>query len=129
MAGTFSVEWLPGGVLLQRRSGLLTVEEAEQYADAVKLAMGSAPSSGWGAVVDTRDAPPQTEDVQRIIELLIPTVVAAGVKRIALVSKGVVTGLQQRRVTTSPGMHDPSTVVSFTDLDEAIADVRTSVAG
>ena len=129
MAGAFSVEWLPGSVLLQRRTGRLSVEEAQQYVDAVKRAAESPPTPAWGCVVDTRDTPPQTEDVQRIIGELIKFVVAHGVVRVAMVSNGVVTDMQQRRVTTSPGMHDPSTVAFYADLDEAVADVRKALPG
>ncbi len=127
MTGTFSVEWLADGVLLQRRTGLLTVEEAQEYAAAVKAAIAAPPSARWGSVVDTRSAPPQTEQVQHIIEQLIQSVVSHGVSRVALVSSSVVTALQQRRVTTSPGMHDPSSVAFFTDFDEALTDVRASL--
>jgi hypothetical protein len=124
MTGTFSVEWLSDGVLLQRRTGMLTVEQANDYVAAVELAIASRPSP-WGAVVDTRSASPQTEEVQSIIQGLIQFVVASDVKRVALVSTSVVTGLQQRRITTGPGMHDPATVGFFTDFDEAVADVRS----
>jgi len=34
--------------------------------------------------------------------------------------------MQQRRVTTAPGMHDPSTVSFHQDLDQAIAEVRNA---
>jgi hypothetical protein len=123
MAGTFNVEWLPGGVLLQRRTGMLTPEQARDYVAAVELAVASRPTP-WGSVVDTRNATAQSEEVQSIIQDLIQFVVSHDVKRVALVSTSVVTGLQQRRITIGPGMHDPSTVGFFTDYDEAVADVR-----
>jgi|SRR5450631_416978 len=127
MAGSFKVEWLPGGVLLQTRTGSLTVEQAEQYIAAAKLAIAKAPGR-WGAVVDTRGAPAQSEEVQELIQSLIKFVVANKVVRIAMVSTSVITTMQQRRVTTAPGMHDPSTVSFHQDLDEAIAQVRGAVA-
>ena len=127
MAGSFKVEWLPGGVLLQTRSGSLTVEEAEQYIAAAKREIAKAPGR-WGAVVDTRGAPAQSEEVQELIRGLIKFVEANKVVRIAMVSTSVITTMQQRRVTTAPGMHDPSTVSFHQDLDEAIADVRSAVA-
>ena len=127
MAGTFEVEWLPGGILLQRRAGLFTVEQARAYVAAVEKAVKAAPPA-WGAVIDTRSAPAQTEDVQEIIQRLIQFVVAKKVQRIALVSTSVVTGLQQRRITTAPGMHDPSTVAFYSDFDEALAAVRSALA-
>jgi protein-tyrosine phosphatase len=127
MAGSFKVEWLPGGVLLQTRTGSLTVEQAEQYVAAAKLAIAKAPSR-WGAVVDTRGAPAQSEEVQELIQGLIKFVVANKVVRIAMVSTSVITTMQQRRVTTAPGMHDPSTVSFHQDLDEAVAHVRSAVA-
>jgi hypothetical protein len=128
MPGTFHVEWLPGGVLVQTRSGLLSVEQAEQYVAAVEDAVGSAPSP-WGAVIDTRSAPAQTEDVQAIIQRLIRFVEAKHVKRIAIVATSAVTGIQQRRITTAPGMHDPSNVSFHHDFDEAVAEVRAALAG
>ena len=127
MAGSFKVEWLPGGVLLQTRTGSLTVEQAEQYIAAAKSEVAKAPTP-WGAVVDTRGAPPQSEEVQELIQSLIKFVVANKVVRIAMVSTSVITTMQQRRVTTAPGMHDPSTVSFHQDLDEAIAQVRGAVA-
>jgi hypothetical protein len=127
VAGSFKIEWLPGGVLLQTRTGSLTVEQAEQYVAAAKVAILKAPAR-WGAVVDTRGAPAQSQEVQELIQGLIKFVVANRVMRIAMVSTSVITTMQQRRVTTAPGMHDPSTVSFHQDLDEAIADVRSAVA-
>ena len=75
MTGSFSVEWLPGGVLLQTRTGTLTVAQAEQYVAAVKLEVSKAPSP-WGAVIDTRGAAAQSEEVQEVIQRLIKFVVA-----------------------------------------------------
>lgn len=126
MTGAFDVEWLPGGILLQTRTGTLTVQQAEQYVAAVKLEVSKAPSP-WGAVIDTRGAPAQSEEVQVVIQRLIKFVVANKVARIAMVSTSVITGMQQRRVTTAPGMHDPSTVSFHQDLDEAVAEVRNAL--
>jgi len=127
MTGSFKVEWLPGGVLLQTRTGTLTVQQAEQYDAAVRREISKAPSP-WGAVVDTRGAAAQSEEVQEVIQRLIRFVVAANVVRIAMVSTSAITAMQQRRVTTAPGMHDPSTVSFHQDLDEAIAEVRSALA-
>jgi hypothetical protein len=127
MPGSFNVEWLPGGVLLQTRTGTLTVAQAEQYVAAAKLEIAKAPAR-WGAVIDTRAAGAQSEEVQEVIQRLIKFVVANKVVRIAMVSTSAITTMQQRRVTTAPGMHDPSTVAFHQDLDEAIADVRNALA-
>ena len=126
MTGSFNVEWLPGGVLLQTRTGTLTVQQAEQYVAAVKLEVAKAPSP-WGAVIDTRGAAAQSEEVQEVIQRLIKFVVANKVARIAMVSTSAITAMQQRRVTTAPGMHEPSTVSFHQDLDEAVADVRNAL--
>jgi hypothetical protein len=126
MTGSFSVEWLPGGVLLQTRTGTLTVEQAEQYVAAAKLEVSKAPSP-WGAVIDTRGAAAQSEEVQEVIQRLIKFVVSKKCARIAMVSTSAITAMQQRRVTTAPGMHDPSTVSFHQDIDEAIAQVRNAL--
>ena len=126
MTGSFNVEWLPGGVLLQTRTGTLTVQQAEQYVAAVKLEVAKAPSP-WGAVIDTRGAAAQSEEVQEVIQRLIKFVVANKVARISMVSTSAITAMQQRRVTTAPGMHEPSTVSFHQDLDEAVADVRNAL--
>jgi hypothetical protein len=126
MSGTFKVEWLPGGVLLQSRTGVLTVEQAREYVAAVERAVGSAPAR-WGAVIDTRDAVAHGADVQTVISGLIQFVNSKGVRRIALVSTRATTEIQQKRVTTAPGMHDPSIVSSHRNLDEAIVAVRTAL--
>lgn len=128
MAGTYKVEWLPGGVLLQRRSGLFTADEANSYVAAVKAAVRSAPPR-WGAVVDARDAVAQNDDVQAIIQGLIQYVVSKNVCRVAIVTKSAMTALQQKRITIAPGMHDPSTVGFHDDYDAALAEVRAAVAG
>jgi hypothetical protein len=128
MPGTFAVEWLPGGILLQRRTGVLTVDQANEYAAAVELALASRPSP-WGAVVDGRGASAQIDEVQTVIQSLIHFVMSRDVRRVAMVSTSVVTGLQQRRITLGPGLHDASTVGFFTDFDEAVADVRSALAG
>jgi hypothetical protein len=70
MSGSFSVEWLPGGVLLQTRTGTLTVQQAEQYVAAVRAEVLKAPTP-WGAVIDTRGAAAQSEEVQEVIQRLI----------------------------------------------------------
>jgi phage-related minor tail protein len=126
MSGTFSVEWLPGGVLMQRRTGVLTPDQANDYVAAVKRAVEVAPTR-WGCVVDTRDAVAQGTDVQEIIQGLITFVNTKGVRRVALVSTRATTEIQQLRVTTAPGMHDPSTVAVHKDLEQAVADVRAAV--
>ena len=126
MTGSFSLEWLPGGILLQTRTGTLTVAQAEQYVAAVKLEVAKAPSP-WGAVIDTRGAAAQSEEVQEVIQRLIKFVVAHKVARIAMVSTSAISAMQQRRVTTAPGMHDPSTVSFHQDLDDAVADVRSAL--
>jgi hypothetical protein len=126
MTGSFNVEWLPGGVLLQTRTGTLTVQQAEQYVEAVKREVAKAPSP-WGAVIDTRGAAAQSEEVQAVIQRLIKFVVAAHVARIAMVSTSAITAMQQRRVTTAPGMHDPSTVSFHQDIDEAVTEVRNAL--
>jgi len=126
MTGSFNLEWLPGGVLLQTRTGTLTVQQAEQYVAAVKLEVSRAPNP-WGAVIDTRGAAAQSEEVQEAIQRLIKFVVANKVARIAMVSTSAITAMQQRRVTTAPGMHDPSTVSFHQDLDEAVAEVRNAL--
>lgn len=127
MTGSFNVEWLPDGVLLQTRTGTLTVQQAEQYVAAVKLEVSKAPSP-CGAVIDTCGAAAQSEEVQEVIQRLIKFVVANKVARIAMVSTSAITAMQQRRVTTAPGMHDPSTVSFHQDLDEAVAEVRSALA-
>jgi hypothetical protein len=126
MAGTFSVEWLPGNVLLQRRSGMLTADEANDYVAAVKAAIAKAPAR-WGAVVDARNAVAQSDEVQAIIQGLIKYVVGKGVKRVVIVSTSTITALQEKRITTAPGMHDPSTVAFYSDYEAALADVRSVV--
>jgi hypothetical protein len=126
VTGSFNIEWLPGGVLLQARTGMLTVQEAEQYVAAVKLEVSKAPTP-WGAVIDTRGAAAQSEEVQEVIQRLIKFVVANKVARIAMVSTSAITAMQQRRVTTAPGMHDPSTVSFHQDLGEAVAEVRSAL--
>jgi hypothetical protein len=126
MTGSFTIEWLPGGVLLQTRTGSLTVAQAQQYVAAVKVEVAKAPSP-WGAVIDTRAAAAQSEEVQEVIQGLIKFVVANKVARIAMVSTSAITTMQQRRVTTAPGMHDPSTVSFHQNLDEAVAEVRSAL--
>lgn len=126
MAGSFSVEWVPGNVLLQRRSGMLTLDEAKSYVAAVKDATKQTPAR-WAAVVDARDAVAQTDEVQAIIQELIKYVVSKGVNRVAIVATSTITHLQEKRITTAPGMHDPSTIAFYTDYNSALADMQAAV--
>jgi hypothetical protein len=128
MAGTFTVDWLPGGVLLQRRTGVLTPEQAKDYVAAVQRAITAAPPS-WGVLVDARDAAPQNDEVQALIQGLIKYTVDHDVKRVAVVTKSAITGIQQRRITTAPGMHDMSTIAFFSDYDVALSGLVRELAG
>ncbi len=128
MAGTFTVEWLPGGILLQRRGGLFTVDEAKSYAAAAKAAIKNAPPR-WCALVDAREAVAQTDEVQAVIQDLIKYVVANNVTRVAIITKSALTGIQQKRITTAPGMHDPKTIGFHHDYDEALAELRAALNG
>lgn len=128
MAGTFNVEWLPGGILLQRRGGLFTVDEAKSYAAAARAAIQKAPPR-WCALVDAREAVAQTDEVQAVIQDLIKYVVANNVTRVAIVTKSALTGIQQKRITTAPGMHDPKTIGFHHDYDAALEELRAALTG
>src|SRR5450432_538323 len=127
VAATFTVEWLQPGILLLRRTGLLSVDEANQYAATATRLLQTAPAR-WGAVVDVRGATAQTEQVQAIVQRIIQTFVSKNVARMAMVSSSTITEMQQRRVATAPGMHDPKTLAFFGDFDAAVADVQSAIA-
>ena len=127
MPATYTVEWFQPGILLLRRSGLMPVDEANDYA-ATAARLTQTASARWGAVVDVRGASAQTEQVQAIVQRIIQAFVSKNVARMAMVSSSTITEMQQRRVATAPGMHDPSTLAFFSDFDAAVADVRSAIA-
>jgi transcriptional regulator GlxA family with amidase domain len=127
VAATYTVEWLQPGILLLRRTGLMSVDEASEYA-ATAARMATTAPARWGAVVDVRGAVAQTDEVQQIIQRIIQAFVSKNVARIAMVSSSAITEMQQRRVATGPGMHDPKTLALYRDFDQAVADVKTAIA-
>jgi hypothetical protein len=56
--------------------------------------VSKAPSP-WGAVIDTRGAAAQSEEVQEVIQRLIKFVVARKVAQIAMVSTSAITAMQK----------------------------------
>lgn len=127
MPGSYEIEWQPGDILLMRRSGFFTVPEAEEYVGAAKDAMATAPEA-WGLVVDVRAAPPQSEEVQAILTRLMRFTVSRGVRRTAVVAAQAVTNLQQKRITTKPGLHDRDAIAFHSSIDDAFDDVRQALA-
>jgi hypothetical protein len=127
VAGTYTVEWFQPGILLLRRTGLMSVDEASEYAATAARMVTTAPAR-WGAVVDVRGAVAQTDEVQHIVQRIIQAFVSKNVARIAMVSSSAITEMQQRRVAIAPGMHDPKTLAFYRDFDEAVADVKTTIA-
>jgi F0F1-type ATP synthase gamma subunit len=105
----------------------MSVDEASDYAATAARMVTTAPAR-WGAVVDVRGAVAQTEEVQQIIQRIIQAFVSNDVARIAMVSNSTITEMQQRRVATQPGMHDPKTLAFYRDFDQAVVDVRTAIA-
>jgi len=45
-------------------------------------------------------------------------------RRIAIVGNSALTQMQQKRITTGPGLHDKDKIAFHTDMDEAIRDVK-----
>ena len=80
-------------------------------------------------MVDAREAVAQTDEVQAIIQGLIQYVVSKNVTRVAIVTKSALAGIQQKRITTAPGMHDPRTIGFHEDYDAALAEVRAALNG
>ena len=70
----------------------------------------------------------QTDEVQAIIQGLIQFVVSKNVTRVAIVTKSALAGIQQRRITTAPGMHDPKTVGFHENYDAAMAELRAELS-
>ncbi len=70
MAATYTVEWIQPGILLLRRTGLMSVDEASEYAATAARMVTTAPAR-WGAVVDVRGAVAQTDEVQQIVQRII----------------------------------------------------------
>ncbi len=126
MAGTFEVAWLPGGILLLRRSGMLTVDEANAYVAAALAALEKTPAR-WAAIVDLRRSVAQTDDVQTLVQDLVKQVASKNPQRMAVVSGSAITTIQERRITIGPGLHDPSTVVFHDDYDAALAELKKLV--
>lgn len=127
MPASFEFSWRDDGILMVKRSGFMTLEEADEYLEATRKAAESAPAM-WGIVVDVRDAPPQRGDVQaKIQDVAAFHAAQRGMRRIAVVGSSVLTQMQQKRITTGPGLHDKSKIAFHTDIDEAIRDVKAAL--
>jgi hypothetical protein len=126
MAGSFEVKWLAGGILLLRRSGLFTLDEARAYVTAAEKELTKTPVR-WGAIVDLRQAIAQTDEVQELVQGLVRKVAAKGPLRMAVVTTSTITTIQERRITIGPGLHDAATTDFFDDYDTALQAMRKAV--
>jgi hypothetical protein len=122
MSGTFDVEWQPDGVLLLRRTGLLSLDEGIAYAAAAKKAIRAAPAD-WAILVDLRDAG-AGDEVRAQIGSIVQYSVKHNVRQIAVVTMTAAEGIQQRRISTAPNLVDSSVIAFYTDVDEARAALR-----
>lgn len=128
MAGTFEVNWDEPSVLHVRRTGLFSHDDAESYRVTMERVLAGAVPP-WGIVVDVRGAPAQIPDVQPILEQVMRRTEESGVTCVAIVVDSSVTKMQQRRLTTQPGLHAVDAVTFHTELDDALLHVRAAVAG
>jgi hypothetical protein len=127
MPGTYEINWDNPSVLHVRRSGLFSIDDAHSYQRDMERALQSAVRP-WGIVVDVRGAPAQTPEVQPTLEHVMRSTELAGVTCVAIVVDSTVTKMQQRRMTTQPGLHAVEAVSFHTELDAALEHVRAAVA-
>jgi hypothetical protein len=127
MAGTFEISWDEPSVLHVRRSGLFSLDDAASYQVAMERALAAA-RPPFGIVVDVRGAPAQSEEVQPTLERVMRATEQAGVTCVAIVADSTITKIQQRRMTTQPGVHAVDAVTFHTELDAALQHVRDAVA-
>lgn len=104
------------------------VEDFQAYLAEVTQAIDAAPAS-WAIVVDTSDAPPQSEEVSQSLNYLQKYVIERGAAFVAVVTSKTVTALQQRRLLTGPGMHETGTVGFYDDFASARAAAEEVLAG
>lgn len=124
MSSTFEFNWRDDGILVVKRTGLMTPADADAYFEATRKAQEQAPPV-WGMVVDVREAPPQNEQVQAKLQEVVKFHVANGVRKVAIVGKSVVTTMQSKRILTGEGLHNE--IDFYTDMDQAIEDVKKAL--
>jgi len=127
MPGSYEIEWQPGGILWMRRHGFFTVAEAEEYVATAKDAMTKAPPV-WGLVVDVREAPPQSKQVQAILQELMKFTVSSGVRHTAIIAERGLANLQVKRLTTERRVYDEAEIAFHASVDDAYAEVRQALA-
>jgi hypothetical protein len=127
VSGSYEINWDEPRVLHVRRSGLFTMTDATNYRVAMERELKAA-APPWGLVVDVRGAPAQTPDVQPTLERVMRSTEKAGVAIVAIVVDSTITKMQQRRMTTQPGLHSVDSVTFHTEVEDALQTVRDAVA-
>jgi hypothetical protein len=125
MPEPYDITWAAEDILVIRRRGFMTLDQANKYFLEAKHAMDEAPSH-WGLVVDTSEAVAQKEDVSAVLQEQMNYTATAGASRVAIVTGRVVGTMQVKRLNAGAGWAPD--VLSFHDsYDAALADVKQAL--
>lgn len=123
---SYDIAWAAEDILVIRRRGYLTIDQANDYFAESKQAMDDAPSTTWGLVVDASDAVPQSEAVTAVLQEQMNYTAQSGARRVAIVTGRVVNTMQLKRLNASAGWA-PDALSFHQSYDEAYADVQQAL--
>jgi hypothetical protein len=127
MSEFYEIAWATETILVMRRRGYLSIEQASKYfADAMR-AIDEAPET-WGMVVDTREAVAQSEDVTAVLQEQMNYTARSGACRIAVVTGSTVASMQTKRLNAIAG-YAPDAITFHQSYEDALADVQRAVTG
>jgi hypothetical protein len=125
MPDPYEIAWTTGNILVMRRHGYMSIEQANKYFADAKRAIGKARGT-WGLVVDTTDAATQSEDVIAVLQEQMNYTAKSGARRTAIVTGKVVASMQTRRLNAMAG-YAPGAITFHESYDEAYADVQRAL--
>lgn len=120
MAGTYTVQWdTRENRLMFSLSGLFDKATWQQWDTAFRAALKQAPRPGWTLLVDVRDFPAQSVEIQKGTEEQMALAGKSGCARIAMVAPKSVTAMQTKRLASASGSE--SLFAWFNTVEEAKA--------
>lgn len=127
MPEPYEVEWAAIDVLVIRRRGFLTLEQAEAYFAEVKREIRKAPIR-WGLVVDTSESAAQGEEVTAVLQEQMEYTASSSARRVSVVTGRAVASMQTKRLNAT-AKYAPDVISFHESFKEAYADVRRFLDG
>jgi hypothetical protein len=125
MSEPYEIAWATDNILVLRRRGFMSVDQAKSYFAAAKRAFDGAPEK-WGLVVDTAEAATQSEEATAVLQEQMSYTASSRARRIAIVTGRTVPSMQTKRLNASAGFA-PDAVTYHQFYDDAYADVERAL--